>query len=170
MTRLKLCFISIALAAIFAAGCDTATNTNTNANSNTRAAARESGGNKNDRGLSREDFDKQKDRFEKEAKGLGHKIGSGAEDLWIWTKARAALASADDLRDSTIKVDVDNNAVTLSGSVPTAAQKSNAEQVVRGVEGVTGVKNEIQVAPDGANANGNTNTNRNTGRNRNARQ
>ncbi|HEX8088502.1 MAG TPA: BON domain-containing protein [Blastocatellia bacterium] len=170
MIRLTMCFISIALAAIFVAGCDTATNTNANGNSNSRAAARESGGNKNDRGLSREDFDKQKDRFEKEAKDLGHKIGMGAEDLWIWTKARAALASADDLRDSTIKVDVDNNAVTLSGSVPTAAQKSNAEQVVRGVEGVKGVKNEIQVALAGTNANGNTNTNRNTGRNRNARQ
>ncbi|MFP5261714.1 MAG: BON domain-containing protein [Blastocatellia bacterium] len=170
MTRLTSCIIGVALAAVFIAGCDTATNTNTNANSNSRAAARESGGNKNDRGLSREDFDKQKDRFEKEAKDLGHKIGSGAEDLWIWTKARAALASADDLRDSTIKVDVDNNAVTLSGTVPTAAQKSNAEQAVRSVEGVKGVKNEIQVAPAGANANGNTNANRNTNRNRNARQ
>jgi hypothetical protein len=167
MTRLTLCFISIALAAIFVVGCDT--NTNTNANSNARADARNANANKNDRGLSREDFNKQKDRFEKEAKDLGHKIGTGAEDLWIWTKTRAALASADDLRDSTIKVDVDNNVVTLSGSVPTAAQKSKAEQVARGIEGVTSVKNEIQVAPAGTNTNAHTNTNRNTNRNRNAR-
>ncbi|HVG20886.1 MAG TPA: BON domain-containing protein [Blastocatellia bacterium] len=168
MTRLTLCFTGVALLAFFVAGCDTNTNTNTNANSNARAAGA-GGANKNDRNVSREDFDKQKDRFEKEAKGLGHKIGTGAEDLWIWTKTRAALASADDLRDSTIKVDVDNNVVTLSGSVPTAAQKGNAERAARGVEGVTGVKNEIQVAPAGANTNGNTNTNRNTNRNRNAR-
>jgi hypothetical protein len=167
MTRLTLCFISIALAAIFVVGCNT--NTNTNANSNARADARNANSNRNDRGLSREDFDKQKDRFEKEAKDLGHKIGTGAEDLWIWTKTRAALASADDLRDSTIKVDVDNNVVTLSGSVPTAAQKSKAEQVARGIEGVTSVKNEIQVAPAGTNTNAHTNTNRNTNRNRNAR-
>lgn len=164
MTRLTLCFIGIALAAILIAGCDT--NTNTNANSNSRAAAN---ANKKGKDVSREDFDKQKERFEKEAKDLGNKIGAGAEDLWIWTKTRAALASADDLRDSTIKVDVDNNVVTLSGSVPTAAQKSSAEQVARGVEGVTSVKNEIQVAPAGAGTNGNANTNRNVNRNRNAR-
>ena len=167
MTRLTVCFISIALAAIFIVGCDT--NTNSNANSNTRSTARADNANKNDKGVSREDFEKQKDRLAKEAKDLGRKIGTGAEDLWIWTKTRAALASADDLNDSTINIDVDNNAVTLTGSVPTAAQKSKAEQVVRGVEGVTGVKNEIQVAPAGANANGNTNRNGNRNRNRNAR-
>src|SRR5215211_7871706 len=112
MTKLTVFFISIALATIFVAGCDT--NTNTNANSNSRAAARNDNANRNDGGVSREDFDKQKDRFEKEAKDLGRKIGTGANDLWIWTKTRAALASADDLRDSTINVDVDNNVVTLT--------------------------------------------------------
>ena len=167
MTRLAGFFISIALAAVFAAGCDT--NTNTNANSNSRAAVRNNNANKNDGGVSREDFDKQKDRFAKEAKDLGNKIGTGAEDLWLWTKTRTALASADGLNDSTINVDVDNNAVTLTGSVPDAAQKSKAEQVARGIEGVTSVKNEIQVAPAGASTNKNTGTNRNTNRNRNAR-
>jgi hyperosmotically inducible periplasmic protein len=153
---------------MFVVGCDT--NTNTNANSNSRAAARNNNTNKNNSGISREDFDKQKDRFEKEAKDLGRKIGTGAQDLWIWTKTRAALASEDGLTDSTINVDVDNNAVTLTGSVPDAAQKSKAEQVARGIEGVTSVKNEIQVGPAGASANGNNNTNRNMNRNRNARR
>ena len=166
MNKLALFFIGILLAAILVAGCDTNTN---NANSNTRAAARNDNANKNSREISREDFDKQKDRFEKEAKDLGRKIGAGANDLWIWTKTRAALASADDLRDSTISVDVDNNAVTLTGTVPDQAQKGKAEQVARGIEGVSGVKNEIQVAPAGANTNRNTNTNRNANRNRNAR-
>ncbi|HKP84921.1 MAG TPA: BON domain-containing protein [Blastocatellia bacterium] len=167
MNRLAVFFISVVLAAVFAVGCDT--NTNTNANSNSRAAARDNNVNKNGRSVSREDFDKQKDRFAKEAKDLGNKIGTGAEDLWIWTKTRAALASADGLTDSTIKVDVDNNAVTLTGTVPDAAQKSKAEQVARGIEGVTGVKNEIQVAPAGSDTNRNAGTNRNTNRNRNAR-
>jgi hypothetical protein len=168
MSRLAVFFISIVLAAMLVVGCDT--NTNTNANSNSRAAARNNNANKNDGGISREDFEKQKDRLAKEAKDLGRKIGTGAEDLWIWTKTRAALASADGLTDSTINVDVDSNVVTLTGSVPDAAQKGKAEQVARGIEGVASVKNELQVAPAGTNANGNSNTNGNTNRNRNARR
>jgi hypothetical protein len=167
VSRPAVFFISIVLSAIFVIGCDT--NTNTNANSNSRAAARNDNANKNNGGISREDFEKQKDRLAKEAKDLGHKIGTGAQDLWIWTKTRAALASADGLTDSTINVDVDNNVVTLTGSVPDAAQKSKAEQVARGIEDVASVKNEIQVAPAGASANRNTSTNRNTNRNRNTR-
>ena len=165
MSKLTVLFLSIVFAAIFVVGCDTNTNTNTNANSNSRAAARNENANRSNTGLSREDFEKQKDRLAKEAKDLGRKIGTGANDLWIWTKTRAAFASADDLRDSTISVDVDNGAVTLTGSVPNPAQKTKAEQVARGIEGVSSIKNDLQVAPAGSNTNRNTNTNRN----RNAR-
>jgi len=163
MSKLTVFFLSIVFAAIFVAGCET--NTNTNANSNSRAAARNENANKSGTGISREDFEKQKDRLAKEAKDLGRKIGTGANDLWLWTKTRGALAAADDLRDSTISVDVDNGVVTLTGTVPDQAQKSKAEQIARGIEGVSSVKNDIQVAPPGANTNRNTNTNRN----RNAR-
>jgi len=51
---------------------------------------------------------------------------------------RAVLATTEDLRDSTINVDVDNAVVTLSGTVANAAQKSKAEQVARGVTGPKG--------------------------------
>jgi hyperosmotically inducible periplasmic protein len=159
MSKLTMLFISVAFAALFVAGCET--NTNTNANSNSRAAARNENANRSGIGISREDFDKQKERFEKEAKDLGRKVGAGANDLWIWTKVRAALASADDLRDSTISVDVDNDVVTLTGTVPDQAQKSKAEQIARGIEGVGSIKNDIQVGPAGSNTNRNTNTNRN---------
>lgn len=165
MSKLTLLFIAVALSVIFIVGCDTNTNTNANANSNSRAAARTDNANKGGTGLSREDFEKQKGRFEQEAKGLGRKIGTGANDLWLWTKTRGALAAENDLRDSTISVDVDNGVVTLTGSVPDQAQKEKAGQVTRGIEGVTSVKNDIQIAPAGTNANRITNTNRN----RNAR-
>lgn len=70
-------------------------------------------------GITREEFEKDKDRYLREAKAAGRKIGNGAEDAWLWTKTRAALATADDLRDSTINVDADDNIVTLSGTVAT---------------------------------------------------
>lgn len=152
--RLTALVASVMLVAIFVAGCDTATNTNGNSNRNSNANANASAGNGNaNRGMSREDFEKGKDSVARQAKDLGRKIGAGADDLWIWTKARTALAAADDLRDSTINVDVENNVITLSGTVPAEAQKAKAEQVARGIEGVASVKNQISVGRGAANAN-----------------
>jgi hypothetical protein len=112
--------------------------TNAN-NANTRVAANDNKG----RDVTREDFDRDKDRYSKEAKDSGRKIGAGANDLWIWVKTRAALAAADDLRDSTVNVDVDNDVVTLTGTVANAAQKAKAETVAKGIDGVKSVKNQI---------------------------
>jgi osmotically-inducible protein OsmY len=80
-------------------------------------------------------------------------------DGWLWVKTRFDLAAADDLRDSTINVDVDQAVVTLSGTVASAAQKTRAEQVAKAVEDVKSVRNQLKVAPAGANANGNANRN-----------
>jgi osmotically-inducible protein OsmY len=89
-------------------------------------------------------------------------------DGWLWVKTRFDLAAADDLRDSTINVDVDNAVVTLTGTVASAPQRAKAEQVVKAVEGVKGVKDQLKVSPSG-NSNTNTNTsNRNANANRNA--
>jgi hyperosmotically inducible protein len=68
------------------------------------------------------------------------------------------LAAADDLRDSTINVDVNNDVVTLNGTVASAAQKTKAETVAKAVEGVKSVKNLLKVAAAG-NANANANAN-----------
>src|ERR1044072_4473882 len=106
--------MSIVFVAILIAGCETANNTNRNANANTANRNGNSNASQSERGSSREEFEKTKDRIAQQAKELGRKIGSGADDLWIWTKTRTALASADDLRDTTISVDVDNDVVTLT--------------------------------------------------------
>jgi osmotically-inducible protein OsmY len=76
-------------------------------------------------------------------------------DGWLWVKARFDLAAADDLRDSTINVDVDNAVVTLTGTVASAAQKARAEAVAKSVEGVKSVKNQLKVGTGNANANAN---------------
>jgi hypothetical protein len=160
---------AIALA-LSATACDqAATNTNTanvnanrnnvivtNANSNTAANTNTT----RDRDLTRADFDREKDRYAREAKESGRKIGTGADDLWIWAKARTALVAADDLRDSTISVDVENNAATLTGTVASQAQKTRAEEVVKGIEGVKSVRNQLTVSASGTNTNtaGNSNS------------
>jgi len=111
---------------------------NVNTNANRRAV---------NANISREEYEKDKESFSEEAKRLGRSIGTGTNDGWLWTKTRAVLATTDDLRDSTINVDVDNAVATLSGTVATAAQKNKAGQVAKSVEGVKSVKNNLTVSP-----------------------
>lgn len=146
-----------------AVGCDTATNTNTNtnlavsnANVNTNINANANANANTSRrtvnaNISREEYERDKDSFAEDARRLGRTIGSGANDGWLWTKTRAVLATTDDLRDSTINVDVDNAVVMLSGTVATQAQKTKAAQVAKNVEGVKGVDNKLVVSanPEG---------------------
>jgi osmotically-inducible protein OsmY len=178
--RLAALVTGVALATL-AAGCQTTTNTNNantavvtnttanvnanlNANANANVNANTQTVNAN---ISREEFDRERDRFAREAREAGRKIGSGANDLWLWAKARAALAAADDLRDSTVNVDVDNAVATLSGTVATNDQKTRAGQVAR-VEGVTRVVNNLTVSA-GSSANQNANGGANANRNANTR-
>ena len=115
-------------------------NANTNANTNTR------------RVLTREEYERDKARYQKEAKDAGRTVGSGLNDGWLWVKTRFELAAADDLRDSTINVDLNDDVVTLTGTVATPAQKAKAEAVAKAVEGVKSVKNLLKVsAPANAN-------------------
>jgi hyperosmotically inducible protein len=159
MKRTKpVAFITGVILCTLALGCESATNTNTNTNSNvaisntnTNASANANANTNANRrsvnaNISREDYEKGKESFAEEAKRLGRTIGTGANDGWLWTKTRAVLATTDDLRDSTINVDVEDGVVTLSGTVATAAQKSKAAQVAKSVEGVKSVKNNLAVS------------------------
>lgn len=73
-------------------------------------------------------------------------IGSGGNDLFLFTKARSALDSAAGLKSSTITIEVKAGVVTLSGAVANAAHKSQAEQLVREVDGVRAVNNRLRIA------------------------
>lgn len=95
--------------------------------------------------VSRSEYDKNRTEYEKD-RGSST-IGQGLNDSWIWFKTRAALAAADDLRDSTINVDVVDDKITLKGTVANAAQKASAEKVAKSIEGQTGVKNELAIRP-----------------------
>ncbi len=133
-------------------GCNTVATTNTNANnamrnSNTavlvNATATPAPSNRSNSNVTREEYDKNRAEYEKD-KGSST-IGQGINDSWIWFKTRTALAAADDLRDSTINVDVVNDKITLKGTVATANQKTLAETVAKSIEGQKGVDNKLTV-------------------------
>ena len=152
--RLKLAgIIAVATMAISFVGCNQTTNDNANAranaNSNAVAANHNANANANTntkRAPTRAEYEKNKQTYAQEAKTLGQKIGTGLDDGWLWTKTRFDLAAADDLKDSTINVDVENGVVTLRGSVDNAQQKAKAEAIAKAVSGVKSVKNLLTVA------------------------
>ena len=152
-----------------AAGCNPDTNTNTaNANANRAAnanavatpvaTATPAGSAYNRNYNSKAEYEKDKANYRAEAKNKNESIGEGLEDGWIHIKVRAALAAVDDLRDSTINVDVDKNVVTLRGSVANAASKKAAEDAAKKVGGVKSVSNKLEIKADGSsNKTGNAN-------------
>jgi hyperosmotically inducible protein len=162
--------IAVAALAVVLPGCDNTANsnvtTNRNANANAVATATPTpvANTNSNRAPTRSEYEANKERYNREAKESGRKVGAGANDTWLWIKTRFDLAAADDLRDSTINVDVDNDIVTLSGTVASAAQKTRAEAVAKAVEGVKSVRNQLKVVSGNANANANAargGTNRN---------
>jgi osmotically-inducible protein OsmY len=157
-------------------GCDNQANTNNraananaNANANTTTVATATPvttTNDNRRAPTREEYERDKERYNREAKESGRTVGTGVNDGWLWVKTRFDLAAADDLRDSTINVDVDKGVVTLTGTVASAAQKTRAEAVAKSVQGVTSVKNLLKVSTGNTNANANANGNANANANK----
>ena len=153
----------MAALAVLLPACDNTANQNAtvNRNANVNATATSTpvvtaNANANsNRAPTRAEYEANKERYNREAKESGRKVGTGANDTWLWIKTRFDLAAADDLRDSTINVDVDNDVVTLSGTVASAAQKTRAEAVAKAVEGVKSVRNQLKVQTGNANANAN---------------
>ena len=164
-TKLAALFASAALAALAAACGDTAVNVNVNrggnvaantavvTNTNTAPANVAPARPNYNVNMSKEEYEKNKEAYEKERKERGSTIGTGVNDGWLWVKVRGALLAADDLRDSTINVDVDNAVVTLSGTVANGNQKVRAVDVAKKVDGVKSVTNKLTVAAAGGNTN-----------------
>ena len=72
-------------------------------------------------------------------------IGSGASDLVLFTQLRNALSSDKDLQTYVI-IEVKEGNVTLSGKAASADKKAQAEKLIKAVDGVKSVRNNITVS------------------------
>ncbi|HVD78177.1 MAG TPA: BON domain-containing protein, partial [Vicinamibacteria bacterium] len=70
-----------------------------------------------------------------------------AKELWLESKVKYHLLTADDVPASDVKVTVNGGVVTLHGKVETEAEKARAEEAVRKIDGVREVRNMLQVVP-----------------------
>jgi hyperosmotically inducible protein len=79
----------------------------------------------------------------------GNKTVGATKDAWLVSKTKIALFSDDRVSSRGINVDSHQGVITLRGKVESADAKAAAEQDAKGVEGVTSVRNELQVVAPG---------------------
>ena len=73
------------------------------------------------------------------------KAGKFADDAWITAKIKTLLVKDEGVQGMSVKVDTHNGDVQLSGWVNSPDQIARAEKIALGVDGVKGVRNDIQV-------------------------
>jgi hyperosmotically inducible protein len=94
--------------------------------------------------------DKAEDKLDKagdKTVSATKKTGRAIDDGWIKSKIYAQYMADWNtvLDDSNIDVDVDNNVVTLNGTVKSAAAKAKAVSIAKATDGVKSVKDNLRV-------------------------
>jgi hyperosmotically inducible protein len=76
-------------------------------------------------------------------------VGQKVDDTAITSKVKTALMADDEIKGMNINVDTKGGEVKLTGNVQSDAQAKKAMEIARGVDGVTGVQNNLQVKKGG---------------------
>lgn len=74
-------------------------------------------------------------------------VGAYVDDTTITSKVKAKFIEDKQVDASAISVETLRGTVMLSGFAKSAAERSTAETLARGVKGVVAVKNEIAIRP-----------------------
>ena len=77
--------------------------------------------------------------------GASTSIGTQVDDTAVTTKVKAELLSAKNVKSTHIHVKTRAGVVSLTGTVPSAEDKSGAEDVVSKVDGVASVRNHLKI-------------------------
>ena len=77
------------------------------------------------------------------------KTGQAIDDGWVKTKLESKFYTDEQLHASRIDIAVRNGQVTLTGQVPSPDAKQAAAELARDTDGVSGVQNQLTIAPSG---------------------
>src|SRR5262245_16279044 len=98
------------------------------------------------REMTRDQYTEANARMERDrAKDNKETVGSSIDDAWIHSKIVAKLIGNTDVSEHKINVDVNNNVVTLRGTVDSTEEKAEAERVSKDTDGVKRVVNQLKV-------------------------
>jgi osmotically-inducible protein OsmY len=79
----------------------------------------------------------------------GKTVGETIDDTTVTTRVKTAMLNDPGVGGLSIDVDTFKGVVTLSGRVKSQAEKDQAVALARRVDGVTEVKDALQVIPEG---------------------
>jgi len=82
-----------------------------------------------------------------EKKSTTQSVKTTVSDSWITSKTKIALFADSRVPGTSVNVETTKGTVFLRGKVDNDAAKAAAEEIAKGIEGVTAVKNELQVVP-----------------------
>lgn len=74
-------------------------------------------------------------------------VGAYVDDATMTTQVKARFVDNKQVDAASIHVETLNGTVMLSGFAKSATERSTAENIARGVNGVKSVKNEIAIRP-----------------------
>jgi hypothetical protein len=80
----------------------------------------------------------------------GKTVGETIDDTTVTTRVKTAMLNDPAVGGLSVDVDTFKGVVTLSGRVKSQAEKDQAIALARRVDGVTEVKDALQVIPEGA--------------------
>jgi len=78
-------------------------------------------------------------------KSTTKEVTTAVSDSWITSKAKIALFADERVKGTQVGVDTAKGVVHLRGKVDSAEAKAAAEQIAHGIDGVSSVKNDLQV-------------------------
>lgn len=91
------------------------------------------------------DADAKTDEAQRKAGDATDSAGDAAGNAALTTKVKTSFLANDSISGLKIDVDSNNGVVTLTGTVPTAAEKALAVKVARGTDGVKSVVDRLKV-------------------------
>ena len=80
-------------------------------------------------------------------KSTGRDAKTAARDSWLTSKTKIALFADERVNGTQIGVETLNGVVTLRGKVDSDEAKTAAASIAGGIEGVTSVRNDLQMVP-----------------------
>ena len=83
------------------------------------------------------------------ATGCGKTVGETIDDTTITTRVKTAMLNDPAVGGLRIDVDTFKGTVTLSGRVKSEAERQQAIALARMIDGVTQVKDALQIIPEG---------------------
>jgi len=90
------------------------------------------------------------DKMENKAKETTQEVKGATTDSWLTSKAKIALFADDRVKGREVRVETVGGEVYLRGKVDSQEAKTAAGEIAKNVEGVKGVKNDLQVVAPSA--------------------